>query len=132
VEAERALRDLLLATQDVAELVGDGIHPVHLPQGFRLPAVSYQRISGPRIRAHEGPSGLARPRIQVDCWAETYAAAKELARRVRQSVDGWRGESAGIRINDVSVVTEMDGYEPDTGIWRVQLDLIVWHEEATS
>lgn len=85
----------------------------------RLPAVVFTEvgyIEGPVSRDSYG--GWDRPRWQLDCWAETYLSARELAAEVQ---DAMRASDLGARL-----VGRMDYPEPDTGLYRVVLDYAVW------
>lgn len=127
---ESGLRSYLINHPSVGSLVGTRVYPLTLPQGVVLPAITYQQISGPREQAYDGPSALAHPRFQLDCWAETYGEAVGLARAVRQALDGYQGLMGGVAVRDVVIDNELDGYEPETALWRRTIDVIVWHEDA--
>lgn len=99
-----------------------------------LPAMTYQRIATPRVRSLAGPSGLAHPRFQLNCWATTYAGAKTLSEAVRSRVDGYSGVIGSDVIGDINL--EDDGDMFDAGVetetfrrYGIRLDIIVWHEE---
>ena len=130
---EEALVDLL--TDDVATnaIVSGRIYPLAMPQGATMPAVVYQRISGPRVQAHDGPSGLAFPRFQFACIAATFAAAKTLANALRVAIDGYQDTSAGVRIDAILVQNEIDLYNYESSelanSYTVLVDAIVWHHE---
>lgn len=127
---EPGLVSYLSAHPLVTTLVGTRVYPLELPQGVTLPAITYQRISGPRVRSQSGPSGLAHPRIQLNCWARDYAGAVQLADVVRRALDGYRGAMGSTIVQASFLDNDLDGHEPDTGLWRRTLDVILWHEEA--
>jgi hypothetical protein len=122
---ESAVRAVLLADPAVTALVGAGaearIYPLILPQGAAFPALTYQRVSSVTQYAQDGP-GLARQRIQIDAWAMTYRAAKDLARAVRSALEGHRAGN----IQGVFVDPERDFYEADTRLYRASTDFYVW------
>lgn len=119
----------LKAGSAVATLVAARIYPLTMPQGGEYPAVTTQRIDGPRVRSLSGPSNLAHPRFQIDCWATTYASVKAAAQAVRQRLDGYRGLMGTTTVGGVSLESDTDDFEPDTGLYRVSLDFIIWHKE---
>ena len=130
MEPEAAVRAILIADTDITALVVERVNPAKLPQSPTLPAIVLTKISGPRLHDLSGPSGKAYPRIQADCWAETYAGVKTLATLVRQCLDGYSGAGSGLYIGDISIDGETDIYEPGVEDYRVVQDYIVWHDET--
>lgn len=129
---EAALVAELKAHAGLAALIGTRIYPLKLPQSATFPAVTYQRISGPRVSCMGGDS-LAHPRFQFDCWATGYLDALDVAAQVRAALQRTSG-TIGSGSNTASgvaiyLINEIDDYEPDTEYYRVTLDFIVWHEE---
>jgi hypothetical protein len=108
--------------------VGDRVYPMRLPQGSILPAIVFQGISHTREDSHSGPS-LPHPRIQLNCWAETYGGAKNLSRQVRVALDGYRGTWSGVEIQRVKVANMLDDQEEELSRYRVIIDIIVWYRE---
>jgi hypothetical protein len=76
---EEAIIAKLLADSGVAGLTGARVFPGSRPQGSALPAAVLNRISGGPLYADDGEVGLVQARIQIDCWAATYSAAKTRA-----------------------------------------------------
>lgn len=142
---EAGLRLLILGDATVATLLGDRAYPVVLPQAPTLPAVTYQRIGGGiRVGSHAGDSGLTQARIQLDCWASSYLAAKELAAAVRRALQRYAralakgaavpvsaGAGDALRIRKVDVTLDRDDYEDEETIkqFRAGMDVLVWFEE---
>ena len=127
---ETAVRAILAADGTVSGLVSSRIYPMKLPQGPTMPAITYSRVSGPRVETITGPSGLAHPRVQVDSWASTYAGVKALATAVRKALDGYRGTIASVRVGGIIMDGELDLYEPGVEEYRVTQDYVVWHDET--
>lgn len=126
---EEDLAAFLLAGAAVAALVENRLYPLTIEQKAELPALTYQRISGPRVRSLKGPSKLAHPRFQIDCWGSTYGSAKTVAQAVRQRLDGYRGLMGSTSVGEVILESDTDDFEPDTGLYRVSMDFIIWHKE---
>lgn len=126
---ESELRTHLLTESTITSLVGARIYPVLLPQAPTFPAMTYQRVSGSRVQSLTGPSGMAHPRFQIDCWAQTYDGAKELAAAVMTELDGYRGTMGDTRVGGVIVYGDRDIYEPDVEIFRVTIDITIWHDQ---
>ena len=104
-----------------ATSAGDKVYALLLPDGTGYPAVTYQRISNVPVYSILGPSGLDQPRIQVDCWAETYAEAKTLAGEVRTAMEG-----AGFKGR---LITDADDLDETVGAYRVTMDFYCWQKE---
>jgi hypothetical protein len=83
----------LLAGTAIAVVVGTRVYPVDRPQGSAFPALTVTRISGGPLYADDGEVGLDNGRVQVDCWALTYTAAKDLASLVRARLSAVRDVS---------------------------------------
>ena len=120
---EQGLEAFLAAVTAVA------VYPNVIPQDAALPAVAYQRISGPRMHEHAGPAGLANPRFQLTCLAATYAAAKGLATACRLALDDYRGMMGTVTVTACQCENEADGYSEVTRRHNVRLDVLIWHKE---
>lgn len=125
---EEALIAILLADDDLSDLVGTKIHWLRRPQKEALPSVTLQTISGPRTNHTEGADSIVGHRVQVDCWGATFTAAKGVARAVEAALSGQRfGGSANIQgVFVLDAVDSFEGEEPEA-IHRSRLDLRVVH-----
>lgn len=129
---EEAMVAAFMGSATIGALAGDRIYPLTIPQDVALPAAAYQRISGPRTLAHDGPSGLAFARFQVTCTAATYAAAKTLAQAFRVLVDGYRGTMGGVggvTVHQVGIENEVDGYSQTDKLSTVRMDIVILYTE---
>ena len=120
---EEALRAVLTGAAPVTGLVPAarinwGAHP----QGAGLPGVVLNVISAAEGLTMQGPDGMSEGRVQVDCYAASYAAAKEISRAVVSVLHGHRG--GGLRL--VRHVATRDSREGGTNEaerpFRVSLD----------
>lgn len=129
---EEVVTAALLADAPVVSLVGTRITWLVRPQATAVPALTLQRISGRRDYHTAGASGLVESRLQADCWAATYPAAKALARAVRDVLSGLSTNSPPA-LQSVFLDVEVDTYEPggptEIGLHRVRLDFRIWHNE---
>ncbi|RHZ91360.1 DUF3168 domain-containing protein [Cereibacter sphaeroides] len=120
---EEALRALLLDVPAVAALVGPRVNFGRHPQGEPLPALVLTTVSDREGLTLAGPDGLQRARVQIDCYAESYGAAKQLSRAVRAVLHGHSGGG----FQGVFLDGARDLREPgdDTGRpFRVSLDFL--------
>jgi hypothetical protein len=130
VSIESNLYSFLSGKAAVTALVSTRIYPLKLPQGYSLPAISYQRVSSPRLYALSGTTGRLRARIQLDCWADTYSAVKGLADAVRGELNGHTGTFGSSTVDSLTLDAERDGFEEDTEVFRVLQEYIISHTEA--
>ena len=132
MSAETAIRALLIADAPTLALVSTRIYPQRLPQNVDYPAISYQRISGVRVRLVTGPSDRAQPRIQMNLWDETYNGVQAVADAVREAMDGYAGVIGGEEINGLSIQNEFDLFDEealDDGVYRIVQDYYVSYRE---
>lgn len=130
---ETAVVAHLLAQPGFTALIGNRLYPMVIPQGGTLPAVTYQRISSVRYSAMVQDTGVATVRLSFSCWATTYSQAKAVAKELRAALQRCT-DTIGSGANTVSgvasfVAAELDDFEPDTGRYRVMIDLEISHQE---
>lgn len=117
---------LLTTAPAVTAIVGARVFPKVLPPKTRLPALTFERVSGNYDADLEGVTGTANPRIQVSCWAMGYEQAKDLAKAVRTAMN-----AATDAANGFTALTLSDGdlYEDAQHYHCVWVDFSTWHEE---
>lgn len=126
---EEGLVAFVLAQSAITTLIGTRIMPAPLRQDCVLPAISYQLISVRDDVLHDGPQGLPDARIQIDCWADTYAGAKTLAAAVKTTVHAYRGTMGSVNVQRAKAENMVDGFEPNTGRQRVVIDVLLMYQE---
>lgn len=126
---EEQLIQRLLAAAGVTALVSQRIWPGRRSQGSTLPAIVAHRIDGGREYHLKGDSGLSAARMQIDCWGDSYASAKRVARAVVASMSGARWTAGGVRFDGVLIEDESDDTFDEGGqaLFRTRLDLMVHH-----
>jgi hypothetical protein len=131
---EEGLTTFFLATAGITALVGTRVWGSRVKQGSTFPCITKQRISTPRIHTHDesGSSGmLARPRFQIDVWGASEASVKAVADAIRTALNGKVGSlGAGcISIQAALAEEEVLEYDPETDIYRVRCEYIIWQLE---
>lgn len=126
VDFEIQLLNTLRASEGLKNIVGNKIFALHIPQGTKLPCVSFQRISGNPANTLLGYSGLEQIELQVDAWATTYAQAKSVAKAIREAIPTQGSLWAAHLRRDV------DLYEEGTEYYRVMMNYTVWFLENAS
>lgn len=113
----------------VATLVSTRMYPLVLAQDCTFPALVYSRVSTSREHSMSGPSGLAHPRIQIECYAETHAGARSLADAVRALLDGFAGTIGSTVIQGIILLDDRDMFGEQTPVYRTDLDFEIWYTE---
>jgi hypothetical protein len=128
---EEALIAYLLAHSPLAALVGTRIRPVIAKQGERFPCVVVTTVSHLAEYATQGPVSLADSRVQVDCYAETFAASKAVARAAKARLSGQRFTSGGVEFQQCAVIAERSSYQDgaEVKLHRTSIDFRVWHTQ---
>lgn len=127
---ESDFRSYLLADSNISALVGTRIYGGKLPQDVTYPAISYARISGERVHKLTGAGDRAVPRIQYDCWAESYTGAKALADLLRQRLNGASGTIGSTVVGMSRLDGEREFYDDGGVVHRVSLDFFVSYQET--
>jgi len=127
MDLEAAITIHANANPGLAGAIGARFYPLYIPQDAALPAVAYQRISGPRRHDHAGVGITDRARVQFTAQALTYDACKDLAKLVRAAWQGFRGQMGGPSgpdVFEVVIENEMDGYNDEGDTFTCRIDLI--------
>ncbi len=120
---EEELRGRLVGFPGLGALVGERVHPLRLPPGVVLPALTYQRVSGPRYSALAGPSFLPHPRFQFTAWAQGYLQARDVRQQVRRALEEWVPSTGG----GTRFLNELDLVEGELGWYQCIVDFEIWH-----
>lgn len=126
-----ALVARLLADPGVAAAVGEKVHWVKIEQAEAVPYVRLQTISDPRPEHLGGYTGARVTRVQADCFAGTYGAARALASLVIAAL-AQPAVFTGVRFGRTKAEGPRDlGEDSAVGfIHRASLDLLVEHSLA--
>ena len=112
MSVEAAIVARLAATPAVTAIVADRVAAVGLPDKLARPNLVYQTLGTARVYSNDGPAGLARATLQVSCYADDYKSAKQLAKAVRDALNGFAGTSAGIVVQSCLLDDERDAPQP--------------------
>jgi hypothetical protein len=128
---EEAFRALLLARAQLMALISaDRVVFGDVLQGRAYPLITMMTVSGAEGMTMRGPDGLFEGRVQVDCYAESMAEAKRLAREVIAGLHGHRSTGTGPRFAGIFHETTRDGREGSTNDadrpFRTSLDFTVY------
>lgn len=108
---------------------GARIYPNTLPQGVTLPAMRYFQVSDPPEHTQSGRSKLRHPRWQLDCYADTYLAARTLAGQVIAVIDGYKGAMGSSTCQAGFQEDVRDNHDPELKRHWVSVDAEIWYGE---
>ena len=124
-----AVRTRLTAHAGSTALIGTRAYYGALPQNPTLPAVTVQQISAPRLSAMGADVDKVESRQQVRACDSTRAGMRTLADQIRAALQRYSGTSASVVIHDCFCVNEYEVYEPETKVWAMLYDFMVWGTE---
>lgn len=132
MQLEEALFKHLTDTAAIQSLVANRVYPKVSPQGATFPLIVMHRIATDRDHSQAGSSQRATVLMQFDCKAATPLAARNLAEKVRLSLDGFAGSmggGGGLSVQSSFVDNERDGYDEDLEVEVSSLDVEIAHFE---
>ncbi len=123
-----ALHSRLTGAAPVSAIVGTKVYWVKVPQNAARPYVRLQTISDVRPQHLQGYDSARVTRVQCDCFAETYAVARDLAEKVIAAVST-PGAFGGIFFGRTKAEGPRDLGEDvgTTFVHRTSVDLLVEH-----
>ena len=131
---ETALRALLVA--GLPGMSAGRINWGEHPRDEARPYIVLHLISLTEGHTMQGPDGLERSRVQIDCYAPSFGQARELAGSVKSALDfrrdgGFRGIFfAGMRQSRESGYSRDDGGSSGESLYRCSIDFIVnWRDD---
>lgn len=134
---ETEIRTRLLADGDVSGQVGTRVYVLRSEERAALPLIVINAISRNRHPSSAGPNTFVTSRVQIDCYAASYIAARTLASYVRVSLNGLTGAVGSEFFRSCLLDSENDIDEPplkgqDKGPVRVSQDYMIQHTESLS
>ena len=124
VDFEIVLLRTLREDAGLSALVGNKVFALVIPQGTKLPCITFQRIGGMPANTLSGHSGLEEIDLQIDVWARDYDEAKAIAKAVRSAMP-----PSGPRFS-AHLIEDQELYEDGTNYFRVNMEVKVWFLET--
>ena len=123
---DSALFSRLSGHAGLKALVSSRIYRPPAPQNAAYPLVTYQEIDRQPIHVMGGTAGVVHIRYQIDCWAETLAAAKAVAAQVEAALDNYSGTSDGVVIRNSFLDSgQSSPYDDSEGLHRYIQDFLI-------
>lgn len=123
VDFEIVLLRTLREDAGLSALFGSKVFALVIPQGTKLPCITFQRIGGMPANTLSGHSGLEEIDLQIDVWARDYDEAKAVAKAVRAAMP-----PSGPQFS-AHLIEDQDLYEDGTNYFRVSMEYKVWFLE---
>jgi len=117
--------NLLYSNTDVRSIVDNKIFPMMSPDGRALEYITYQIISDVRNKNKDRVISGEAIRIQIDCFAKTYARVVEIADAVSDALSYYTGTVNGIAIDIITFEDENDLSEIESKTYRKEQDYII-------
>lgn len=105
---EQSMFSLLSTTPAITAIANDRVFFNVRPQDERRPSLVLTRVGTQYFRTFKTVSGSIKGSIQIDALASTYRVAKELAKAVRNLLDGYVGYVTDTRFRWIQVDDETD------------------------
>ena len=98
---------------------GIRVYPLVAPDAVVRPYIVFQRITANDENVLAGSSTLFNTRMQIDCYADTYAGVINLAAQIDALMNTWVNQNVSLGAQDL--------YESDVKLYRIQVDYSIWH-----
>ena len=109
---ESALLERLEEDSEIARLVNTRIYATEAPPDATLPYIVYDR-TGSELQQYGGGSlCLERVELEYECWAKTYAEAKEIASKLESVLLAANGPIKDVNISNVIKSIESNAVQP--------------------
>lgn len=119
------LRSKLINHAGLLGKIGTRMYPVAFPQNPVFPLITYSQISGQHPVDADGATGNAYVRWQFSVWSKSYSEAKQSAEQFRLAANTLLGDA----IYMCEMDSELDLWDPETRLYHVPIDLVLWHSE---
>jgi hypothetical protein len=119
-----SLYTFLTSKTAVMTLVG-GVYPQTIPAQAAAPAIVYSLDDEEMQPLLEGNSPLIEARVTIDCFSATYGGADAIAAAVKTALITHRGAFGSVFAEHIRKERELDLFEPDTRLHRVNLQFLI-------
>ena len=125
MEIEEALTSYLLDFSGLTALIGDKLYPDEIPQGIKLPAVIYSKVSDVKDHTLVGQNRLESPMIQFAAFAGSKTAARAIANQLKAALCDLQGELSGLEVQYIRLENEISSLEKSSdGIIKINTEIL--------
>lgn len=119
----------IVASPGIASIIGPRIYPLKIPQGIDKASIVYTRVSGVSGHHMTGRDGLARTRIQIDCWSKSADESAALANLVKDRLDGYSGMMgigpAAVNVQGLFFSDERESFDDTVKMYNTGRDYFI-------
>ena len=132
---QQDLITLILADAGVTAAVGARVWWVRRPQGQVSPLAILTMVSSIPAIDMGGEINWTDSRVQADCYATTYAAARSIAAAISALLGGHSGQTGDTEFQGVFRISERDLFEAGETeadrLYRVMLEFrVIWRDAS--
>ena len=117
----------LNAQSGITTLTGSRIYALILPQNPTLPAITFSLSDNQRDFTFDGEGTLVSTDVQVDCWGDTYEAARGLLAAFLSAIKNYTGAMGSSSISQVELEADINVYEDAVFAYRSTQLLTIWN-----
>jgi hypothetical protein len=119
----------LIAQPLIAPVIGDRIHPQAASAESPRPLLVYRRVGREPFRTLDGPAKPTLVRMQFDCWGGPLATSRDIADRLRRTLDGFAGTMGTTTVHNAAVDNDVDERDDAWDEYRTTLDVVLFIDE---
>lgn len=109
---ESTLHDIL---SEIEELEDVNIWWRSIPDPEQYPQITLQLISKQSDHHLGGALGVAKARVQIDCWSYDFYETVDMSLAIQAALDGISSDSTDTEIHFIKLLNEMSMSEPPDG-----------------
>ena len=110
---ESDVYQLLKSNVAIKALINERVYPLVAPQNVAKPYITYQVVTGLKLKCMGGKIYQGDYRMQLDCFSLTYSNVKAISKAVENALEGFMSS------DDINI---MDDYENETALFRQIID----------
>lgn len=111
MDIEEAFTRYLLDHEGLKALINNKIYPEEIPQGTKLPAVFWVKISDIKDHTLTGQSELERPIYQFTAQGKTKAESKAVGKQIESALSDYQGIMNGVEVQKIEFQNEISSME---------------------
>lgn len=136
LDVSKVIYSILNGNAGISAIVGTRIMPfARISTATTLPAITYYGTGREREANQSSCGGFSIQRVQIDCWASSYATVVGLADKVIKALDGYTGTASSVVVGLIRFENSIDMYEQpqadnQVGIYRVMTEWSFYYTES--
>ena len=128
LSAGEAVFELLTTNEEVMKRVTK-VLPVMSTEAA-LPYIAYRRAGLSQTPTKAKPQGADTVKLELNCYAVTYAESVELAEAVRGALEGWQwkaDDGSGLTVRSITLTDASEVWEDDAFVQMMVFEMSINH-----